>query len=126
MGSPDGVFEIEARQVGDVLVLSPIGELDKATAPEVDRAVQSVRGGSAIVVDLRDLTFIDATGIRALLQVCSAVSFIPAEGHVQGFCRWRVWNRSSHGRSSQRNQKWFRSPITGYESSSKSGVWLGG
>jgi len=61
-----------------------------ATAPEFERAVERAQGGSAIVVDLRGLAFIDSMGIRALMQAYAAgqdrhatVSFIRAEGHVQ-------------------------------------------
>ena len=42
-----------------------MGELDVATAPEV-RARLSAHRGQAIL-DLREVTFIDSTGLRALL-----------------------------------------------------------
>ena len=46
-------------------VLRVVGELDVATAPQV-RARLSAHRGPAIL-DLRDVTFIDSTGLRALL-----------------------------------------------------------
>ncbi len=45
------------------------GELDVATAPRLDDALGD--GGEALrdlVVDLRDLTFLDSTGLRSLLR----------------------------------------------------------
>jgi len=104
MGRRDAVFRADARETGDVLIVSLTGELDMATAPEFEQAIERAQGGSAIVVDLRKLEFIDSTGIRALMQVYSAgqdghstVSFIRAEGQVQrvlqlagveGFLAW--------------------------------------
>jgi anti-sigma B factor antagonist len=72
MGRRDADFATATRRVGDLLVVSLTGELDMATAPEFEQAVESAQEGSAIVVDLRELTFIDSTGIRALLRVSSA------------------------------------------------------
>jgi anti-anti-sigma factor len=46
------------------------GELDIATAPELEEAVEaSVRGGGPIVLDLSALSFVDSTGIRAFLSI---------------------------------------------------------
>jgi anti-anti-sigma factor len=90
MGRRDGLFEADARQVGDLVVLSLTGELDMATAPELHQAVERAQDQGPIVVDLRELEFIDSMGIRALIQVYTAgqnghstVSFIRANGHVQ-------------------------------------------
>ena len=90
MGRPDAVFETDARQMGDVVVVSVTGELDMASAAALYRAVDRAQDRGQIVVDLRDLTFIDSTGIRALIEVYSAgqnghstVSFIRGQAHVQ-------------------------------------------
>jgi anti-sigma B factor antagonist len=42
------------------------GELDIATADEFLRAVQSGLATGAVVIDLRELTFMDSSGVRAL------------------------------------------------------------
>ena len=90
MGRPDAVFETDARRMGDVVVVSLTGELDMATAPAVQEAVERAQGEGPIAVDLRELTFIDSTGIRALLDIYaagqdghSAVSFIRGPKRVQ-------------------------------------------
>lgn len=49
----------------------PIGDLDIATTPELDDRVCSVReagGFTCLVLDLRGLTFIDATGLHLILK----------------------------------------------------------
>jgi len=70
--------------------LSLTGELDLTTAPEFDEAIERAQGRSAIVVDLRELTFIDSMGVRALIQAYKAgqdghstVSFIRGPDVVQ-------------------------------------------
>jgi anti-anti-sigma factor len=90
VGRRDAEFATATRQNGDSLVLSPIGELDMATAPELEEAIESAQGGSAILIDLRGLTFIDSEGIKALLRVYAAgqngnstVSFIRGTDNVQ-------------------------------------------
>jgi anti-anti-sigma factor len=87
MGSPDGVFEACPRHTGDDVVVSLTGELDMATAPALHEAVERAQGQGPIIVDLRDLTFIDSMGIRALIQIYAAgqnghasVSFIRPQG----------------------------------------------
>ena len=50
------------------LVLS--GELDIASAPELERRIGEA-GASALVIDLGGLTFVDSTGLRLLLSVCA-------------------------------------------------------
>jgi anti-anti-sigma factor len=53
-----------------VTSLSLTGELDVATVPALDAALAGVEsdGGGPVVVDLRELTFIDGAGVRALLR----------------------------------------------------------
>lgn len=49
--------------------VAPAGELDLATAPLVDDSVHALRasGWRQIVLDLRDVTFMDSTGLRLAL-----------------------------------------------------------
>jgi anti-anti-sigma factor len=46
------------------------GELDLASAPAVDHAIRELtdRGFANVVLDLRELTFIDSTGVRLLID----------------------------------------------------------
>jgi len=70
-------FEIRSeRQHEDSgrLVLS--GELDIATAPQVEEAARAMlaQGVSNLVIDLRELTFIDSSGLRMLIMLSDRAS----------------------------------------------------
>ena len=66
---PDA-FSIRIEPHGETAVVVPTGELDLATAPALDaalaRALESV-GAGRVVLDLRELEFIDSSGLRSLL-----------------------------------------------------------
>ena len=65
--------EITARGLRRRVALR--GELDMDTAPEVERILEAVADrGNEVLLDLSGLTFMDSTGVRALLHgrnVCS-------------------------------------------------------
>jgi anti-anti-sigma factor len=65
-------FEIDLTPRPGGLAVVLRGELDVATAPQLDAAVDD-RGGDVrdLVVDLRELTFLDSTGLRSLLRARS-------------------------------------------------------
>src|SRR5690242_5998631 len=48
------------------------GELDLATADSLFEAVQATLDGHQLVLDFSDLTFVDSTGIRAILRLAQA------------------------------------------------------
>jgi anti-anti-sigma factor len=57
------------------------GELDLATAPELEAAIQGrLDEGQDVVVDLRELEFMDSTGLRVLVSAHARV-----EGTEQRF-----------------------------------------
>jgi len=61
-------FELTAeRDEGGGLRVTVRGELDIATAPRLEAALADSSAAS-VRVDLRGLTFMDSTGVRALLQ----------------------------------------------------------
>jgi anti-sigma B factor antagonist len=63
-------FRVETRNETRGVVLAVAGELDLASAPaledELDKALNG--GTSQIVVDLRELEFIDSTGLSVLVK----------------------------------------------------------
>ena len=69
--SPYRPFAISRTQTGDESVIAPVGELDLASADQLAREVQSARaaGVTRLVLDLRDVDFIDSTGLRVLLSL---------------------------------------------------------
>src|SRR4051794_7879848 len=61
-------FSISAADLDGRMHLTLRGELDLATAPELDRLViESLDAGTEVVVDLRSLAFMDSSGIRVLV-----------------------------------------------------------
>lgn len=61
-------FEIDHAHVDGRLLLTLRGELDLATAPELEAAALPViRDGGHVVIDLRGLGFIDSSGVRVLI-----------------------------------------------------------
>lgn len=66
---PDA-FSVRIEDRAGAAVVIPTGELDLATAPALDaalgRAFESI-GSGRVVLDLRELEFIDSSGLRTLL-----------------------------------------------------------
>jgi anti-anti-sigma factor len=57
--------------------LTPVGELDMASAPELQSAIESVwrDGITDLSLDLRELDFIDSTGVRLMIEVVKRCQF---------------------------------------------------
>ncbi|WP_051222379.1 STAS domain-containing protein [Conexibacter woesei] len=65
-----GSFEITVEREDDVARLRLTGELDLARVAQLREAVQEAwAGGGRLEIDLRDLSFIDSSGLRALIDV---------------------------------------------------------
>jgi anti-sigma B factor antagonist len=62
---------VQRRTFGTTAEIEINGELDLACVPDLERAVdRALRAGpERVVVDLRGLTFIDSSGIDALLRL---------------------------------------------------------
>jgi anti-sigma B factor antagonist len=62
-------FELGVQAADGCVTFTPRGELDLATAPEMEEQVLAAvrEGGRKVVVDLRELTFMDSTGVRAIV-----------------------------------------------------------
>ena len=65
-----GQLSISSQRDGDAHVIGLSGELDLATAANVEQELRRVEAtdASSIVVDLSGLTFMDSTGVRLLMQ----------------------------------------------------------
>lgn len=79
-----GPFEVHVSREGDTVTLDLDGELDLASIDFVrEQLAEAMRDGSSrVVMDLRNLTFIDSTGISLLLRAVkdngARLSFIPS------------------------------------------------
>jgi anti-anti-sigma factor len=68
MATPPDEFSIAASDRDGRAHLTLRGELDLATAPELEQLVNELLdGGQEVVVDLRALEFMDSSGIRVLV-----------------------------------------------------------
>ncbi len=73
MGFQPGSFGIQDDRRNGVARLALRGELDPATAPELEGRLEQVEqeGVGAVLLDLRDLTFVDSTGLHTFLKAQS-------------------------------------------------------
>jgi anti-anti-sigma factor len=61
-------FAIDVDERDDRIVVIPRGELDMASAPELEHAVMPrIEAGEWVVLDLRSLDFIDSSGLRVVV-----------------------------------------------------------
>lgn len=83
----DGTLVVRSQETDGSRLISFAGELDLANAGTAESALESSLGDDSIpiVVDMRELEFIDSTGIALLVSVLSRdksgtrVSFIPSD-----------------------------------------------
>lgn len=83
----DGTLVVRSHESDGGLVIAFAGELDLANAGTAESALEdSLRDSStSVVIDMRELEFIDSTGIALLVSILSrnedgaGVSFIPSD-----------------------------------------------
>jgi anti-sigma B factor antagonist len=82
----DGTLLVRTAKQGDTRVISLCGELDLANAGTAEAELRALLDGdgSQVVVDMRELEFIDSTGIALLVSTLghndgeARVRFIPS------------------------------------------------
>lgn len=65
-------YQLIRETIGDVEILRALGELDLATAPELEanlRSIGSRNGVRAIVMDLTDCRYLDSTTLAVFVRV---------------------------------------------------------
>jgi anti-sigma B factor antagonist len=62
-------FSVEERNEGGAWVVAASGELDLRTSPELEERLDRVwrAGAELVILDLRQIEFMDSTGLRVLL-----------------------------------------------------------
>jgi anti-anti-sigma factor len=69
---PAGGLEVSVSIEGDGVVVALSGEIDLANAASLPAVVAGVvNGDTSVVIDLTDVTFLDSSGLRAIL-ICEA------------------------------------------------------
>jgi len=59
---------VQASPDGDATVVRVEGELDMATCPELEQALESADLADRVVIDLSGCTFFDSSALRVLVQ----------------------------------------------------------
>jgi anti-anti-sigma factor len=68
MASKPAEFSIVTDDDGGRLLVSVRGELDLATAPQLEAVLfPALERGGRVLVDLRELAFMDSSGVRAIV-----------------------------------------------------------
>ena len=64
-------MELSNRKEGNALVVSVKGRMDAVTAPEFEKAAETLmgEGETAFVVDLAELDYISSAGLRSILAL---------------------------------------------------------
>lgn len=64
-------FSVTRTRVGDAIVVAPVGEIDLATVDRVNDAVDqaSDEARGEVILDLRQVSFLDSTAIRLVVQL---------------------------------------------------------
>jgi anti-sigma B factor antagonist len=70
-----GNFDVATHRQGTTLVVAPRGEIDLATVDVVRGAVEGEwHSGDDIVLDLREVGFMDTSGLRYVLELVEKAS----------------------------------------------------
>ena len=70
----DSILTVEVREAPDCTYVCPAGELDVAESGRIEREVDELldAGCAVVVLDMRELTFIDSSGVHELLRCLDA------------------------------------------------------
>lgn len=74
-------FKVRAERFGAHALVTVEGELDIATLPDLERAITRMRsqGLERLVIDLRELSFLDSMSIELLLRLHADLTAIGAD-----------------------------------------------
>jgi anti-anti-sigma factor len=69
-------FRVEVRNEGGAAIVIVRGELDLATSPELEQQLQRVwdSGNEHLIIDLRQLEFMDSTGLSIIVKAHQRLS----------------------------------------------------
>jgi anti-sigma B factor antagonist len=61
-------FKVEVRREGARTIVAPSGEIDLGSAGQLRSALQRAREDGPLVLDLRDVTFMDSVGLGLVIE----------------------------------------------------------
>jgi len=62
-------FSVERVDCGDEVILALHGEFDLAGVSAFDSVVSQIARGSSVILDLRDVSFMDSSGLRQMITL---------------------------------------------------------
>jgi anti-anti-sigma factor len=65
-------FETQVRTEGSATVIALTGELDLASSAALEDVLEQASGAQNLILDLRELEFIDSTGLSVLVKAHQA------------------------------------------------------
>jgi anti-sigma B factor antagonist len=70
MSTPDPQpFAVRSTSTGSTQLVEVVGEVDMTTASELSQAIERTPDGTdLVVIDLSDVSFLDSSGLNALVQ----------------------------------------------------------
>lgn len=76
MADVQNQFQVDVRQEGAATVVAVKGELDLASGPELESRLDKITGPQTrlVIVDLRNLDFMDSTGLSILVRAHQRLS----------------------------------------------------
>ncbi len=61
-------LDVEVSNTGARAVIAVAGELDLASSPALEAAIEQTAGAGVVIIDLRRLEFMDSTGLSVLVK----------------------------------------------------------
>jgi anti-anti-sigma factor len=65
-------FTVDHETRAGLFVVRPTGEIDILSAPQLQAAIASDEGRHPVVLDLRDVSFVDSTGLTIVFRCVEA------------------------------------------------------
>jgi anti-sigma B factor antagonist len=82
-------FAVERTDGEDRIVVSVRGDVDLGTVDALSQALeQATRGGGQVVIDMTDVTFLDSTGVRVLVEAYRGAQRSGGALYVRGARHW--------------------------------------
>ena len=94
-------WNIDVYDDGTTLYVTPVGELDVYTAPQLAAALSRLTDSHrALILEVAELTFVDSTGLKVLTDAAAsgarALHAERREHRRSSACSsWRTWPRTS-------------------------------
>ena len=78
-------FTVAVEHLDGTVVVCPVGELDLATAPELERVLNGLSGdASALLLDLSGLTFVDCAGLGPIREKVREAALLGRQVRMSG------------------------------------------